>query len=121
MLLFFPRANARHRCYGHAMKFRILILAMALTLATGFVTTNASGQNIGKIKQGARTAAAGISVSTQNGVSTITYQGKQVWSGKTTGQVLGRSKMVGDVSYAAAFDGNKVIWENVPGAGAKVK
>ena len=103
------------------MKSRMLILGVALTLATGFVTSTASAQNIGKIKQSARTAAAGVSVSTQNGVSTITYQGKQVWTGKTTGKVLGRSKAVGDVTYAAAFDGNKVIWENVPGAGAKVK
>ena len=103
------------------MKSRILILGVAAIVATGFVSSTASAQNIGKIKQSARTAAAGITVSTQNGVSTITYQGKVVWTGKTTGQVLGRSKMVGDVSYAAAFDGNKVIWENVPGAGAKVK
>lgn len=103
------------------MKSHMLILGVVAILVTGFATATASAQNLGKIKQGARTAAAGISVSTQNGVSTITYQGKQVWSGKTTGKVLGRSKMVGDVSYAAAFDGNKVIWENVPGAGAKVK
>jgi hypothetical protein len=103
------------------MNSRILILGVALACATSFVTTTASAQNIGKIKQGARTAAAGISVSTQNGVSTITYQGKAVWTGKTTGQILGRSKVVGNVTYAAAFDGNKVIWENVPGAGAKVK
>lgn len=103
------------------MKIRILILGVATFLATGFVTSSASAQNLGKIKQSARTAAAGISVSTQNGVSTITYQGKAVWTGKTTGQVLGRSKTVNNVSYAAAFDGNKVIWENVPGAGAKVK
>lgn len=103
------------------MNLRLLLLGVALACATGISTSTASAQNIGKIKQGARTAAAGISVSTQNGVSTINYQGKQVWSGKTTGQVLGRSKTVGDVTYAAAFDGNKVIWENVPGAGAKVK
>lgn len=103
------------------MKSCLLILAVLAILVTGFATSTAFAQNLGKIKQSARTAAAGISVSTQNGVSTVTCQGKQVWSGKTTGKVLGRSKMVGDVSYAAAFDGNKVIWENVPGAGAKVK
>ena len=103
------------------MKTRLLVFTAAALLTVGFLSATASAQNLGKIKQGARTAAAGISVSTQNGLSTVTYQGKAVWTGKTTGQVLGRSKTVNDVIYAAAFDGNKVIWENVPGAGAKVK
>lgn len=103
------------------MRIRLLTLTLTAGLAAGFMHTTAVAQNLGKIKQGARTAGAGISVSTRNGITTLTYQGKEVWSGKTTGQVTGRAKTVDGVNYAAAFDGNKVIWENMRGAGAKVK
>jgi hypothetical protein len=78
-------------------------------------------QNIDKIKKDARTAAAGISVSTVNGKTTVVYQGREVWTGKTSSKVAGRSKAIDGKTYAAAFDGDKVIWENTPGAGQKVK
>lgn len=80
-----------------------------------------TAQNYGQIKQSARTAAAGISVSTANGLTTVTYKNKQVWSGKTTGRVTGLSKVVNGTEYAAAFAGGKVLWESTPGAAKKVK
>jgi hypothetical protein len=81
----------------------------------------ATAQNLGQIKQSARTAAAGISVSTAKGITTVTYKNKQVWSGKTTARVTGLSKVVNGTEYAAAFAGDKVIWESAPGAAKKVK
>jgi hydrogenase maturation factor len=81
----------------------------------------ASSQNLDKIKKDARTAAAGISVSTVNGKTTIVYQGREVWTGKTASKAIGRSKTVDGKVYAAAFDGTKVIWESAPGAAQKVK
>lgn len=81
----------------------------------------AFSQNIDTIKKSARTAAAGISVSTVNGKTTVVYQGREVWTGKTVNKVAGRSKSVDGKTYAAAFDGDKVIWESAPGAGQKVK
>jgi hypothetical protein len=101
------------------MKTLALKGVLALFMAASLLTSGA--QNIAVVKGKARTAAAGISVSTSNGKTTIVYQGKEVWTGKTTGKVTGKSKAVGDTTYAAAFDGDKVIWENVKGAGAKVK
>ncbi len=101
------------------MKTLALKTALALFISASILTSGA--QNIAIVKGKARTAAAGISVSTSNGQTTLVYKGKEVWSGKTTGKVMGKSKVVGDVEYVAAFDGDKVIWQNVPGAAAKVK
>ena len=84
-------------------------------------TVPLQAQNTAIIKKSARTAAAGISVSTRNGQTTIVYKGKEVWTGKTSGKVTGKAKAVNDKEYAAAYDGNKVIWENVPGAAAHLK
>ena len=93
----------------------------AVLAALCLLALPATAQNLGQIKQSARTAAAGISVSSANGVTTVTYKNKQVWSGKTTGRVAGLSKVVNGTEYAAAFVGDKVIWESAPGAAKKVK
>lgn len=102
------------------MKKNTLTTVVAL-LVLACWSSVAFSQNISIIKKSARTAAAGISVSTSNGKTTVVYQGKEVWTGKTTGKVTGKAKAVDGKEYAAAFDGEKVIWENIPGAGAKVK
>lgn len=65
-------------------------------------------------------ANQGVEVSTDNGESVVKYEGKQVWRGRTSGDVSARSKTENGKAYAAAFDGGKVIWENVPGAAKKV-
>ena len=96
-------------------------MGTALTLALGLTTLPLAAQNLSIAKKQARTAAAGITSSSANGITTITYNGAAVWKGKTSGKVNARSKAVDGTTYAAAFDGEKVLWENVPGAGAKVK
>ena len=93
----------------------------AVFVAASLIAMPVSGQNISRIKDSARTAAAGVSISTANGKTTITYKGKDVWTGKAKGRVTGKNKVVDGKEYVAAFDGDKVIWENVPGAGQKVK
>jgi hypothetical protein len=64
---------------------------------------------------------AGINTKTENGQTTITYEGKQVVSGPTTGRVSTRCNNDNGNEYAAAFDGNKVIWENRSGATKHLK
>jgi hypothetical protein len=103
------------------MKTLLIKIGAATLIALVAGAWPLSAQNVDKIKKDARTAAAGISVSTANGKTTIVYQGKEVWTGKTTGKATGRSKSVDGTQYAAAFDGDKVLWENVPGAAKKVK
>jgi hypothetical protein len=100
---------------------KTLAFKVVLTLFIAASVLTSSAQNIGAIIDKAKTAGSGIAVSTSNGKSSIVYQGKEVWSGKTTGKVTGKAKAVGDVTYAAAFDGTNVIWENIKGAAEKVK
>ncbi len=66
-------------------------------------------------------ASAGISVSNRNGDVTVTWKGKVVFTGKATGRVSGKASNENGTEFAAAFDDDKVIWENVPGAGEKLK
>ena len=62
-----------------------------------------------------------LSVNTVHGQTTVTYQGKQVFSGPTTGKVTARSLTSNGKEFAAVFDGDKVIWENEPGAARHLK
>ncbi len=66
-------------------------------------------------------AGAGVSVRCVNGQTTVTYKGAEVFSGQTSGAVSARSSNVNGAEYAAAFDGDKVLWENVSGAAAQLK
>ena len=65
-------------------------------------------------------ASSGISVTNRNGDVTVTWKGKVVFTGKATGRVSGKSSNENGVEFAAAFDANRLLWENVPGAGAKL-
>lgn len=62
----------------------------------------------------------GIKVQSSDGETIVTFRGKQVWKGKAKNKVAGKVKEVGGVTYAAAFDGKKVLWENVRGAAKRV-
>jgi hypothetical protein len=94
---------------------------LACVCAAGLAVFPLHAQNISKIKQSARNAAAAIEVKTENGKSTVTYKGKAVWSGKGKAAVTAQARTVEGKEYAAAFDGQKVLWENVKGAAKKVK
>jgi hypothetical protein len=103
------------------MKALALKTVLALFIAGSILSIGAQGISISGIKDKARTAGSGIGVSTSNGKSTIVWQGQEVWTGKTTSSVTGKTKTVGDITYAAAWDGTNVIWENIKGAAGKVK
>ncbi len=93
--------------------------ALLALVVCSFVSLQA--QNVDLIKKKARTAGALVNVSKADGKTIVTYQGNEVWSGKAKGIVTAKSKVVGGTTYVAAFDGDKVIWENTPGAGKQVK
>ncbi len=61
-------------------------------------------------------ANSDISVSTVNGQSVVSLSGKEIYRGPATGAVSSRSQNINGVEYSAVFDGDKVLWENVPGA-----
>ena len=64
---------------------------------------------------------SGIGTSTENGQTKVTWKGQEVWSGTTTGAVSARSASENGTEYAAAFDGDKVLWENTSGAAEHLK
>lgn len=65
--------------------------------------------------------AADLRVTTENGVTTIVYNGQQVFMGNTSGKVSAKSASDNGVELAAAYDDGRVIWENVPGAGQQLQ
>jgi hypothetical protein len=66
-------------------------------------------------------ARSGVAVSTVNGQTTVTWQGRQVFVGPTRGGVSARSKTVHGKEFAAVFEGEQLLWENVRGAARQVK
>jgi hypothetical protein len=66
-------------------------------------------------------ASSAVSVSTVNGQSVVNVNGKEVYHGPTTGQVASRSSNLNGVEYSAVFDGDKLLWENLPGAGQQLQ
>jgi hypothetical protein len=62
-----------------------------------------------------------LSAHTSNGQTVVTYNGREVFSGPTTGHVTTRSSSSNGVACAAAFDGDKVLWENRPGSAQHLK
>ncbi len=65
--------------------------------------------------------ASELKVSTENGITTIVYNGKNVFKGATKGKVSGKAVNDNGTELAAAFDDDRVIWENVTGAAERIK
>lgn len=72
-------------------------------------------------KSVSKSYSSSISTRTENGLTTVTCNGKEVWTGPTSNAVKSQSVSRNGETFAAAFDGDKVIWENEEGAGAKVQ
>jgi len=64
---------------------------------------------------------AELKVSTENGITTIVYNGKNVFKAATKGKVRGKAVNDNGTELAAAFDDERVIWENVTGAAERIK
>jgi hypothetical protein len=97
-------------------------LTLALLICASLLAvTPLNAQNIGSLPGKAKTAGAGLVVSYDGGKSTIMYGGTKVFEGPTKAKAVGVVKNVNGVQYAAAFDGSRVIWENVKGASTKVR
>ena len=62
-----------------------------------------------------------LSAKTENGQTTITHNGRPVFAGPTTGPISTFSMNENGQEYAAALDGDKVLWENTPGAAEHFK
>jgi hypothetical protein len=95
------------------------IPAAILVLAVITCAIHAPGQT----PSGPQTASANASVSVRNdnGRSVVILNGREIYSGSTTGTVASRSYNINGVEYSAVYDGGKLLWENVPGAGQQLQ
>ena len=62
-----------------------------------------------------------LSTKSVNGNTVIAYRGKEIAIGQTRGLVTTKAASIQGQEYAAAFDGERVVWENVPGAAQHLK
>ena len=108
------------------------VAAVSLTVAlysviAGFLVlglwgpTSALSQTSSAHKKVSTSASTGLNVSTVNGQSEVTLNGKQVYAGPTQGHVTSSSRNVNGVEYSAVYDGDTVLWENVPGAAQQLQ
>lgn len=101
------------------MKTLPSILKTVLVSAAIAGTINALGQAPASTAHRSATANANLSVRTENGRSVVTFNGKRIYTGPLNGQVTSSSS--NGVEYTAAFAGDKVLWENVPGAAKQLQ
>ena len=91
-------------------------VTLTLAIASAAVPMQSAPQD-----KAERRVSSGISVTNRNGDVTVTWKGKVVFTGKAAGRVTAKSANENGTEFAAAYDGDKVLWENVPGAGEKLK
>ncbi|QTN33469.1 hypothetical protein HZ994_14460 [Akkermansiaceae bacterium] len=117
------------------MEYTCALKAVALTstlVITNYAFANPDLADLidqAKAKANQNAAEAKLSTSVINGKGTITYNGKKVWLGPVKKDLKAFSKAMsssenGDqksTEYAAVWDGDKLVWENMPGAGAALE
>lgn len=62
-----------------------------------------------------------ITTSSVNGDAVVTWNGAVVWQGRTKNPLRAAAITADGKDFAAAFDGEKTVWENEPGSGAAVR
>ncbi|NNM28288.1 MAG: hypothetical protein HKO57_02110 [Akkermansiaceae bacterium] len=67
------------------------------------------------------TSSASISSSVSNDTGSVKYNDKEVWTGKVRKGLNTVAKSVDGADLAAAWDGRKLVWENVKDAGKKLE
>lgn len=98
----------------------LAMLTAALAMMTASALT-ASAQPCPAHHHVSSSASTGVHVTTSNGQAVVTFNGKEVYAGPAKGQVSSLSRNNNGVEYAAAFDGDTLLWENVPGAAQQLQ
>ena len=88
--------------------------SIVMRAGSGGGSFSSSGGSGGRFSSGS--GGNGISAKTVNGKTTITYKGEEVFSGPTSGRVSTKAVNINGEESAAAFDGDKVLWESKSGA-----
>ncbi len=117
------------------MKHISTLKAIVLTVTLGITNSALAIPDLAdlidqaKAKANQNAAEANLSTTVINGKGTITYNGKKVWQGPVKKDLKAFSKATSTnedgeqekTEYAAVWDGNKLVWENTPGAGAALE
>ena len=115
------------------MKHKSALTALVLTaipvLTSSAIANPDLADLIDQAKANQAAAQANLSTSVINGKGTVTYNGKKVWQGRVKKDLKAFSKATSSndngqekkAEYAAVWDGNKLVWENSPGAGAALE
>jgi len=97
-----------------------LVLAAPFVLALGLVHSGAQagGQAESETITVTRSCSNSVrlNVNTVNGYTTVLFNGKKVFSGKTRGRVLSNSEIRDCKAYVAVWDGKGVLWQNTDDA-----
>ena len=100
------------------MKF----LACLLVLAIAPLLVVSAGADVKKnAKSVSVSSSSSISVNQSNDEAIVKYNGKEVWKGKVKKPVIAVSESENGNDLAAAFEGKKLLWENVAGAGKRLE
>ena len=95
-------------------------LGLAFSIAALFLTSAVADVEK-NVKSVSVTSSSNITVSQSNDEATVKYNGKEVWKGKVRKPVIAVSKSDNGNDLAAAFEGRKLLWENVAGAGKQLE
>jgi hypothetical protein len=118
----FPGGCQTNKILIRGAKIMKTYLRVTLIFCMAFAITNILPRSVGAQEQKSYSSGgSGISVNNINGQTMVTWNGERVFSGTTKGFVSARCNSVNGTQYAAAFDGDAVIWENVPGAAEKLR
>lgn len=98
----------------HARPFSLAIACLFLVFASPF-SAESQGVNV------SHSSSVSISVEQTNDEAVVKFNNKEVWKGEVRKSVIAVSKSENGNDLAAAFDGRKLLWENVAGAGAKLE
>lgn len=62
-----------------------------------------------------------IGTKSVNGVTIIVFKGREFPVGKTKGRISAKAATIDGKDFAAAFEDDRVVWENIPGAAERLK
>jgi len=107
-------------------KNTLLSISFALALGGAQLSTiqAAPGQSANTPDASEESTGVSITGSVNNGDGVVTYDGEEVWKGEVTNGLRTMAEVIdedgGEKEYAAAWDGDELLWENVSGAGEKL-
>ena len=107
--------------FFHFLTPAFAILGMAAFPFDSTCRADEKKETKSSVRTSSSTSSVKISVNQTNDEAVVTFNDKEVWKGKVRKSIIAVAKSVDGKDLAAAFDGKKVVWENVAGAGKQLE